>query len=54
MNKEIKNMVLNTDGYTYRYPGNMQWQMNKEQQKAAGLIAETNRSIHGREVKAKK
>lgn len=47
----MENMVLNNDGVTYRYAGEMQRPMSAAEQKAWGLIAQTNRSITGREVK---
>ena len=33
---------------TFKHPATQQWQMTVEQQKAAGLIATINRSIHPR------
>ena len=45
--KEVP-MVLNADGVTYRYPGTLQWPMTTKNQRDAGLLARTNRSIHPR------
>lgn len=44
----VKNMVLNLDMVTYRYPGVMQYPMDREHQQHAGLVAksENNKSIH--------
>lgn len=38
------NAITHMERFTY--PGTMQWPMTVEQQKANGLIASVNRSIH--------
>ena len=43
-----KNMTLNADGVTYRFPGILQHPMDIKDQKQNGLIATNSRSIKGR------
>ncbi len=51
---DVKGMVLNADGQTYRYPGVMQWAMSVADQKRCGLLATVNVSIHPGRARAGK